>query len=139
MRELKLLNNNEAFKLGDTSLKLIFQAVDDGEVHDFSSDNSVQIKVKNSNEYLMSIDTEIDKQQVYFTTDKISSLPIGKYYLELWNVNGNTAIYPSDGFLQLEITANVNGDTGEIVPSQTQQMISELTNKVAELQKKVDA
>lgn len=47
-------------------------------------------------------------------------MPVGSYLIELWDtVNGGTAIYPSDGFLALQINENVTGLSGGLVSSIT--------------------
>jgi hypothetical protein len=50
----------------------------------------------------------------------LAQLPVGCYLIELWDtVNGGTAIYPSDGFLALQINENVTGLSGGLVSSIT--------------------
>ena len=69
---------------------------------------------------MLGVSASITDNNAVFTSGQLAQLPVGCYLLELWNpISGGTAIYPSDGFLALQINENVTGLSGGLVSSIT--------------------
>lgn len=66
-------------------------------------------------------------------------MPVGSYLLELWDtVDGGTAIYPSDGFVALQINENVTELSGDLVSSITvDDFIQQFSDLSQQLKKEV--
>ncbi|MEB3377169.1 hypothetical protein REH36_04395 [Pediococcus pentosaceus] len=68
----------------------------------------------------MGISASITNNHAVITSGQLSKIPAGNYLIELWDtIDGGTAIYPSDGFLLLQINENITGLSGGIVSSIT--------------------
>jgi len=69
---------------------------------------------------LLGISAGITDNHAVITSGQLNQLPVGSYLIELWDtVDGGTAIYPSDGFLALQINENATGLSGGLVSSIT--------------------
>jgi len=69
---------------------------------------------------LLGVSARITDNNADITSGQITKLTVGTYLIELWDtVKGGTAIYPSDGFLALQINENVTGLSGGLVSSIT--------------------
>lgn len=118
MRKLYLGNGDKQFKFADTTTEIHLNAFDDGGAATLTAD--AKVRIKNDSGYLLGISASITNNHAVITSGQLAQLPVGRYLLELWNtVNGGTAIYPSDGFLALQINENVTGLSGDIVSSIT--------------------
>lgn len=118
MRTLYLANGNERFKFADTTTEIRLNALDDSIAANLTAD--AKVKIKNDSGYLLGISPSITTNQAVITSGQLAQLPAGNYLLELWDtVNGGTAIYPSDGFLALQINENATGFSGGLVSSIT--------------------
>lgn len=118
MRKLYLGNGNKQFKFADTTTEIHLNALDNGSAAKLTAD--AKVRIKNDSGYLLGISASIDKNHAVITSGQLAELPAGNYLLELWDtVNGGTAIYPSDGFLALQINENVTGLSGGLVSSIT--------------------
>jgi len=118
MRKLYLGNGDKQFKFADTTTEIHLNAFDDGSAAALTAD--AKVKIKNDSGYLLGISASIDKNHAVITSGQLAQLPAGSYLIELWdNVDGGTAIYPSDGFLALQINENVTGLSGGLVSSIT--------------------
>lgn len=118
MRKLYLANGNSKFKFSDTTTKIILTAFDNGIPVELTSNSKV--RVKNDSGYLLDVSASIMNDEATITSGQLAQLPAGSYLLELWDtVSGGTAIYPSDGFLALQINENVTGLSGKVVSSIT--------------------
>ena len=118
MRKLYLDNGVKQFKFADTTTEINFSAFDNGSPATLAADAKVQIK--NNSGYLLGVSASITDNHAVITSGQLAKLPVGSYLIELWDtVNGGTAIYPSDGFLALQINENVTGLSGGIVSSIT--------------------
>lgn len=118
MRKLYLANGNEQFKFADTTTEIRLNAFDDGGLASLTAD--AKVRIKNGSGYLLEVSASVTKNQAVITSGQLAQLPVGSYLLELWDtVDGGTAIYPSDGFLRLQINENATGISGELVSSIT--------------------
>lgn len=118
MRKLYLGNGDKQFKFADTTTEIHLNAFDDGSASNLTADSKV--KIKNESGYLLGISASIMNNHAVITSGQLAQLPAGSYLIELWdNVDGGTAIYPSDGFLALQINENVTGLSGGLVSSIT--------------------
>lgn len=118
MRKLYLDNGDKQFKFADTATEIHLNAFDGGSSATLTAD--AKVKIKNESGYLLGISASITDNHAVITSGQLAQLPVGSYLLELWDtVNGGTAIYPSDGFLALQINENVTGLSGGLVSSIT--------------------
>lgn len=118
MRKLYLGNGDKQFKFADTTTEIHLNALDDGGKANLTS--NANVRIKNESGYLLGISANITDNHAVITSGQLSKLPAGSYLIELWDtVDGGTAIYPSDGFLALQINENVTGLSGGLVSSIT--------------------
>lgn len=118
MRKLYLDNGNKQFKFADTATEIHLNAFDGGSSATLTAD--AKVKIKNDSGYLLGVSASITDNHAVITSGQLAQLPVGSYLIELWDtVNGGTAIYPSDGFLALQINENVTGLSGGLVSSIT--------------------
>lgn len=139
IRKLKFKNNNNTFKIEDTTTTIEIYALDDDKQVVFDKDDKLEIKIKNSSGYLMTIvpDVTDDSKTVNFSSAQLENLPVGYYQFEL-RVNNN-AIFPNEGFLSFEITKNATDITGEVISSITLHDFEEKINQLADnLQARAD-
>jgi len=118
MRKLYLGYGDSQFKFSDTTTEIHLNAFDDGGAADLTAD--AKVKIKNDSGYLLGISAGITDNHAVITSGQLNQLPVGSYLIELWDtVDGGTAIYPSDGFLALQINENATGLSGGLVSSIT--------------------
>jgi len=118
MRKLYLGNGDKQFKFADTTTEIHLNAFDDGSAANLTA--YAKVRIKNDSGYLLGISASITDNHAVITSGQLATLPAGSYLIELWDtVNGGTAIYPSDGFLALQINENVTGLSGGLVSSIT--------------------
>lgn len=133
MRELYLDNGNEQFKFADTTTEIRLSAFDDGRPASLTTD--ARAKIKNDSGYLLEVSARVKNNQAVITSGQLAKLPVGNYLLELWDtVDGGTAIYPSYGFLRLQINENTTGISGGIVSSIT---VDDFTKKFSDLSQRL--
>ncbi|WP_421429906.1 hypothetical protein [Lactiplantibacillus plantarum] len=136
MRKLYLGNGDKQFKFADTTTEIHLNAFDDGSAATLTAD--AKVRIKNDSGYLLGISASITNNHAIITSGQLAQLPVGSYLLELWDaVDGGTAIYPSDGFLALQINDNVTGLSGGIVSSITvDDFIQQFSDLSQQLKKK---
>lgn len=118
MRKLYLDNGSEQFKFADTTTEIRLNAFDDGCLASLTA--GAKVRIKNDSGYLLEVSPSVTKNQAIITSGQLAQLPAGNYLLELWDTEaGGTAIYPSDGFLRLQINENATGISGKLVSSIT--------------------
>lgn len=119
MRALYLANGNSQFKFADTTTEIRLNAFDDGSPATLTA--NAKVRIKNGSGYLLDVSASVTNNQAAITSGQLSQLPVGSYLIELWDstVSGGTAIYPSEGFLALQINDNATGLSGGIVSSIT--------------------
>ena len=118
MRRLYLGNGGNEFKFADTTTEICLSALDN--VSPASLSTNAKVRIKNDSGYLMDASASVDGNQATITSGQLAQLPPGSYLLELWDtVNGGTAIYPSDGFVAIQINENVISLSGKIISSMT--------------------
>jgi len=133
MRKLYLGNGDKQFKFADTTTEIHLNAFDDGSAAALTAD--AKVRIKNDAGYLLGISASITDNRAVITSGQLAQLPAGSYLLELWDtVNGGTAIYPSDGFLALQINENVTGVSGGLVSSIT---VDDFIQQFSELSKQL--
>ena len=116
MKSLYLGNGDKQFKFADTTTEIHLNAFDDGSEAALTAD--AKVRIKSDAGYLLGISASITNNHAVITSGQLAQLPVGSYLFELWDtVDGGTAIYPSDGFLALQINENVTGLSGGIVSS----------------------
>ena len=119
MRRLYLGNGDNEFKFADTTTQIHLSALDNAGPANLTS--NAKVRIKNDSGYLMDANATVDGSQAIITSGQLGQLPPGSYLLELWDTtsDGGTAIYPSDGFLAIQINENVAGLSGKIISSMT--------------------
>lgn len=118
MKNLYLDKGYKQFKFADTTTEIHLSAYDDGSAATLTAD--AKVRIKNDSGYLLGISASITDNHAVITSGQLAQLPAGGYLIELWDtVDGGTAIYPSDGFLALQINENVTGLSGGLVSSIT--------------------
>lgn len=118
MRKLYLGNGDKQFKFADTTTEIHLNALDDGGKATLTS--AARVRIKNDSGYLLDVNASATDNHAVITSGQLDKLPAGNYLIELWDTaNGGTAIYPSDGFLALQINENVTGLSGGLVSSIT--------------------
>ena len=133
MRKLYLGNGDKQFKFADTTTEIHLNALDNGSAASLTAD--AKVRIKNDSGYLLGINASIDKNHAVITSGQLAKLPAGSYLIELWdNVDSGTAIYPSDGFLALQINENVTGLSGGLVSSIT---VDDFINQFSDLSKQL--
>lgn len=137
MRKLYLGNGDKQFKFGDTETEINLNAYDNGSAATLTAD--AKVRIKNDSGYLLEVSASIADNYAAITSGQLAQLPVGSYLIELWDtVNSGTAIYPSDGFLALQINDNVTGLSGGIVSSITvDDFIKQFSNLSQQLKKEV--
>lgn len=137
MRKLYLGNGDKQFKFADTTTEINLSAFDDDSAATLTTD--AKVRIKNDSGYLLGLSASITDNHATITSGQLNQLPVGNYLLELWDtVNGGTAIYPSDGFLALQINENVTGISGDIVSSITvDDFIQQFSNLSQQLKQEV--
>ena len=118
MRELYLGNGDKQFKFADTTTEINLSALDNGIAAILTAD--AKVRIKNDSGYLLEVNANITNNHAVITSKQLSKLPVGRYLIELWDtVDGGVAVYPSNGFLALQINDNVTGLSGGLVSSIT--------------------
>lgn len=119
MRMLYLGNGDQEFKFADTTTEIHLTALND--VNPATLTANAKVRIRNDSGYLMEASAKVDGDQAVITSGQLTQLPPGNYLLELWDTttDGGTAIYPSDGFLAIQINENVAGLSGKIISSMT--------------------
>lgn len=119
MRRLYLGNGDNEFKFADTTTEIHLNASNDISPANLTS--NAKVRIKNDSGYLMDANATVDGSQAVITSGQLAQLPPGSYLLELWDTttDGGTAIYPSDGFLAIQINENVASLSGKIISSMT--------------------
>lgn len=133
MRKLYLDNGNEQFKFADTTTQIRLNAFDDDRPASLTA--NAKVRVKNNSGYLLEASANVNKNQAVITSGQLNKLPVGSYLLELWDtVAGGIAIYPSDGFLRLQINENTTGISGGIISSIT---VDDFTKQISDLSQRL--
>lgn len=118
MRKLYICNGSNEFKFADTTTEIDLDAFDDSIPATLTAD--AKVRIKNDAGYLLGISASITNNHATITSGQLAQLPVGNYLIELWDtVDGDTAIYPSYGFLALQINENVTGLSGDLISSIT--------------------
>jgi len=118
MRELYIGNGDKQFKFADTTTEIHLNALDDGSAANLTT--NAKVRIKNDSGYLLEISASITNNHAIITSGQLAKLPAGSYLLELWDtLDGGTAIYPSNGFLTLQINDNATGISGGLVSTIT--------------------
>lgn len=116
MRTLKIQDNWEEWKFGDTDAVMTFEVLSDNQVPDFTN-HTLTFKIasasvddkENPKDFLAVATGYVQDKNVTLKTEDIKQLTPGNYIVELWSMDNETkqtAIYPSQGFSQFTIEKN---------------------------------
>ena len=138
MKQLILVGNQKV-KFQDTETTISLTLVSDGNTVTIDSAKTYSVKIKNGTGYVKAITATPDtaNNMVTFSTAGFDGLPVDAYFIELWvlDTKGQT-IYPSDSFIELDITANATGVQGQVVPAIT---LQEFEDRFGTLQSDLEA
>lgn len=138
MKQLILVGNQKV-KFQDTETIISLTLVADGNTVTIDSTKTYSVKIKNGTGYIKSITATPDttNNMVTFSTSGFDGLPVDSYFIELWviDTNGQT-IYPSDSFIEVDITANATNLQGQVVPAIT---LQEFEDRFSTLQSDLEA
>ena len=121
MKELKVLNGANNFKVDETGTIIAFKAIENNGYVQFVNDTDKPVfKIKNSSGFVKTVNAKIIEGGfgVGLDTAQLSDLTPDTYYCELWNTNkdGLVNIYPDKGFVDFTINENCLKVEGEILP-----------------------
>ena len=141
MKQLILVGNQKV-KFQDTETTISLTLVSDGNTVTIDKSKTYSVKIKNGTGYVKAIDATPDtiNNMVTFKTSGFAGLPVDAYFIELWVIDkSGQTIYPSDSFIELDITANATGVEGQVVPAITlQEFEDRFKNLQSDLKAKVD-
>lgn len=120
MKNLTLLSQDTAFKLGDTGTKIQFRASNDGNSVGLSTGQTANFRIKNDIGFLKTVqaDTSVGGYVFELDTSQLTSLVPGTYEVELDITvsQGDDLIFPDTGFVSFSISQNALNITGEQLP-----------------------
>ena len=120
MRYLENLNDTSVIKHGDSSETLRLSARNDNEPVTWSEGDVAEVHVDKVGKKVAA-KLVVGSNNVLVDSGDLADLAAGKYGLELWVTlkNGKTAIWPSDGSLEMTIDKNSDEITGDTVTTIT--------------------
>lgn len=120
-KQLRLVSNNQDFKVSDTAEIIRFSMIgDDGQPYPIVKGDKPQFRISALGEYKL-IDAQVaGASQVSFNSQQINDpkpLPAGTYNFELWitHQNGTVSIFPDDNYLSFTLNKNIMGFASEKV------------------------
>lgn len=119
MKSLSLLNDDTTVKLGDTGTIIQFRATEDGSPISLKQGQTASFRIKNDIGFLTNVPatTTMNGYVYQLDTSTLSFLVVGTYYVELViNQNNENLIFPDEGFVTFNISANALNITGEQLP-----------------------
>lgn len=120
--------NTTEFKIDDSDTPIEFYPTDDGHSINLTT-AKVSLSVMQDRHHQGCFTCTIENNKATLLTASLKGLSIGTYDVELWvERDGKTAIYPSDGFLQLTISEN----TMMIANPVTTMTLEQFQNNIAE-------
>lgn len=134
MRYLENLNDTSVIKHGDSSETLRLSARNDNEPVTWSDGDAATIHVNQVGKQVPA-KLVVGSNNVLVDSADLSDLAAGKYGLELWVTlkSGKTAIWPSDGSLEMTIDKNSDEITGDTVTTITlEDLEKRVDSKIAE-------
>lgn len=114
----------QTVKIGDTTTSFTLICGNDNVATDLTKATSITAKLGNASGYLKSAtvdpasltDPTTGQVTVNFSPDLMTSLPAGRYAIEVWVVDSTgTSIYPSDGSIGFTIENNIESTTGNTI------------------------
>ena len=119
LKTLKIINNNDSFKVDETGTLIPFHAFENDYQKSFNKDEQVEFKIKNKTGFVKSV-TGIVKcsgSVVNIDTADLQELTPDTYFCELWVTEDDKVnIYPDTGFVEFTINENCLKVNGEILP-----------------------
>lgn len=116
MRTLTIADNWKDWKFGDTDAVMIFTALDDDKVPDFSNRtltfkiaSTLNNDLEHPKDFAATATGYIQDKNVILKTEDVKQLTPGNYIVELWAMSNDAqkdAVYPSKGFAQFTIEEN---------------------------------
>ena len=120
MRYLENLNDTSVIKHGDSSETLRLSARNDNEPVTWSEGDVAEVHVDQIGKKVAA-KLVVGSNNILVDSGDLADIPAGKYGLELWVTlkSGKTAIWPSDGSLEITIDKNSDEITGDTVTTIT--------------------
>ena len=119
MKTLKIINNNDTFKVDETGTLIPFHVFENDYRKSFTKDDQVEFKIKNKTGFVLSATgmTTEGGSIVNLKTADLKELTPDTYACELWVTNSDGVnIYPDEGFVKFTINENCLKVNGEILP-----------------------
>ncbi|WP_290033733.1 glycoside hydrolase family 113 [Ligilactobacillus cholophilus] len=119
MKTLKIINDNDIFKVDETGTLIPFQAFENDHRISFTEDDKIEFKIKNKTGFVLTATGEASAggAVVNLKTSDLENLTPDDYFCELWVTNTKGInIYPDKGFVQFIINENCLKVEGEILP-----------------------
>lgn len=125
--------NTTEFKIDDSDTPIEFYPTDDGHSIDLTT-SKVELSVMKDGHHQGRFICTGENNKATLLTASLKGLSIGTYDVELWvERDGKTAIYPSDGFLQLTINENTLMITDQVTTMTLEQFQSSIAEKMDDI------
>ena len=124
---MDLKSTETEFKIDDTNSQIHFTALIDDDPQSFPVGDLVQFQIKNDKGFIQPAKGTVSGNQVILNSKDLKNLPVGTYQIELWHIDkdGNTDIFPANGFKSFTINENALGTVKDTVSTITLTQIQE--------------
>lgn len=125
MKNMDLKSTETEFKIDDTNSLIHFTALIDNEPQTFPAGDLVQFQIKNDHGFVQPAKGTVSGNQVILNSKDLKNLSVGTYQIELWHIDkdGNTDVFPANGFKSFTINENALGTVKGTVSTVTLQEI----------------
>lgn len=125
MKKMDLKSTEKEFKIDDTNSLIHFTALIDDQPQSFPAGDLVQFQIKNDNGFIQPAKGTVNGNQVILNSKDLKNLAVGTYQIELWHIDkdGNTDIFPANGFKDITINQNALGTVKDTVTTVTLQEV----------------
>ena len=121
MRDLKIINETDNFKVSETGTLILFNAFNLDDKVTFDEDDKLTFKIKNSTGFVKEVSAILIGGGTVpsINTADLTELTPDDYWVELWNTDsdGKITIYPDKGFVPFSVNQNTLQVTGNIIPN----------------------
>lgn len=121
MRDLKIINETDNFKVSETGTLILFNAFNLDDKVTFDEDDKLTFKIKNSTGFVKEVSAILIGGGTVpsINTADLTELTPDDYCVELWNTDsdGKITIYPDKGFVPFSVNQNTLQVTGNIIPN----------------------
>lgn len=125
--------NTTEFKIDDSDTPIEFYPTDDGHSINLTT-AKIELSVMKDGHHQGRFICTSENNKATLLTASLKGLSIGTYDVELWvERDGKTAIYPSDGFLQLTINENTLMITDQVTTMTLEQFQSSIAEKMDDI------